>query len=343
MPLLRKRNKSGVFCALLIAALCQAVYAENQNVFLAEEIKTAEKIIQTPQVSGADKHAGFLRLAKLLRLSGNIEKAAAAWTDAAFAEPGKRDDDALLEAAYCFIAIGEMEKAEASVKTVLLTGTNSAALFRARYLTAQLQAFRASETALLVNLAHDANYERYKPAIYYTIWTVSHDERYKAQLLLEYPSSPEALIVKGDPSAVATDSAMWLLFPARELVSATSAAPTAAETTPQPALTSAQPAPASAQPAPASAQPAPASAQPAPASAQPTLSPSGTVLQTGLFSVELNARAQIVQLNAAGFQALLQERTVNGRQYWAVVVAPGADAQETMRQLKQKGFDSFPR
>lgn len=315
MPLLRKRNKSGVFCALLIAALCQAVYAENQNVFLAEEIKTAEKIIQTPQVSGADKHAGFLRLAKLLRLSGNIEKAAAAWTDAAFAEPGKRDDDALLEAAYCFIAIGDMEKAEASIRTVLLTGTNSAALFRARYLTAQLQAFRASETALLVNLAHDANYERYKPAIYYTIWTVSHDERYKAQLLLEYPSSPEALIVKGDPSAVATDSAMWLLFPARELVSAASAAPTAAETTPQPA----------------------------PASAQPTLSPSGTVLQTGLFSVELNARAQIVQLNAAGFQALLQERTVNGRQYWAVVVAPGADAQETMRQLKQKGFDSFPR
>ncbi|MDR0637263.1 MAG: SPOR domain-containing protein [Treponema sp.] len=323
MILLRKRNKSGVFCALLIAALGQAVYAQNQGAFLAEEVKTAEKIIQTPQVSGADKHAAFLRLAKLLRLSGNIEKAAAAWTDAAFAEPGKRDDDALLEAAYCFIAIGEMEKAEASIKTVLLTGTNSAALFRARYLTAQLQAFRASETALLVNLAHDANYERYKPAIYYTIWTVSHDERYKAQLLLEYPGSPEALIVKGDPSAVATDSAMWLLFPARELVSVGSAAPTASETTPRPTLSP--------------------SAQPGPTSAQPALSPSSTVLQTGLFSVELNARAQIVQLNAAGFQALLQERTVNGRQYWAVLVVPGADAEQTMRQLKQKGFDSFPR
>ena len=323
MILLRKRNKSGVFCALLIAALCQAVYAENQNVFLAEEIKTAEKIIQTPQVSGADKHAAFLRLAKLLRLSGNIEKAAAAWTDAAFAEPGKRDDDALLEAAYCFIAIGEMEKAEASIKTVLLTGTNSAALFRARYLTAQLQAFRANETALLVNLAHDPNYEHYKPAIYYTLCTVFHDERYKAQLLLEYPSSPEALIVKGDPSAVATDSAMWLLFPARELVSAGSALPTAAETTPRPTLSP--------------------SAQPGPTSAQSALSPSSTVLQTGLFSVELNARAQIVQLNAAGFQTLLQERTVNGRQYWAVLVVPGADAEQTMRQLKQKGFDSFPR
>jgi hypothetical protein len=59
--------------------------------------------------------------------------------------------------------------------------------------------------------------------------------------------------------------------------------------------------------------------------------------------MELNARAQIIQLNAAGFQALLQERTVNGRKYWAVVVVPGADVEQTMRQLKQKGFDSFPR
>jgi hypothetical protein len=310
--------------------LGQAVYAQNQSAFLAEEIKTAEKTIQTPQVSGADKHAAFLRLAKLLRLSGNIEKAADAWTDAAFAEPGKRDDDALLEAAYCFIAIGDMEKAEASIKTILLTGTNSAALFRARYLAAQLQAFRANETALLVNLAHDANYERYKSAIYYTIWTVSHDERYKAQLLLEYPSSPEALIVKGDPSAVATDSAMWLLFPGRELVSAGSVAPTVSETTP------------ASPPPPTTAQLA-LTPPPVAASAQPTLSPSGTVLQTGLFSVELNARAQIAQLNAAGFQAFLQERTVSGHQYWAVLVVPSAGTEQTMQQLKQKGFDSFPR
>jgi cell division septation protein DedD len=305
------------------------VYAQNQSAFLSEEIKTAEKIIQTPQVSGADKHAAFVRLAKLLRLSGNVEKAAAAWTDAAFAEPGKRDDDALVEAAYCFIAIGDMEKAEASIKTVLLTGTNSAALFRARYLAAQLQAFRASETALLVNLAHDANYEHYKPAIYYTIWTVAHDERYKAQLLLEYPSSPEALIVKGDPSAVATDSAMWLLFPARELVDAGSAAPETASASPSPPVATSTP------------PPTPTSTAPTPTSTAPAIN--GTVLQTGLFSVELNAQAQATQLNEVGFQAFLQERTVNGRQYWAVIVVPGVDAAQTMQQLKQKGFDSFPR
>lgn len=324
MALLRERIKAGAFCALLIASLDQAVYAQNQNAFLAEEIKTAEKIIQTPQVSGADKHAAFLRLAKLLRLSGSIEKAAAAWTDAAFAEPGKRDDNALLEAAYCFIAVGDMEKAEASIKTVLLTGISNAALFRARYLAAQLQAFRANETALLVNLAHDANYEQYKPAIYYTIWTVSHDERYKARLLMEYPRSPEALIAKGDPNAAAVDSAMWLLFPARELSDAGSIALETAPASP---------------PQPAAQAPAAANNPPQPAAA----SPNNTVLQTGLFSVELNARAQIVQLNAAGFQAFIQERTVNGRRYWAVLVAPGADAEQTMKQLKQKGFDSFPR
>jgi cell division septation protein DedD len=328
LALLTQRNKSRVFCALLIAALSQAVYAQNQNAFLADEITTAEKIIQTPQVSGADKHAAFLRLAKLLRLSGDMEKAGAAWADAAFAESGKRDDDALLEAAYCFIAIGDMEKAEASIRTVLLTSISNTAIFRARYLAAQLQAFMASETALLVNLAQDPDYEGYKPAIYYTIWKVSHDERYKSRLLLEYPASPEALIVKGEPSAIATDSAMWLLFPARELASAGSVAGPAAPTTP--AATPASP--------PASTTPPPAAA-----SAQPAVSPTGHVLQTGLFSKELNARAQIVQLNAAGFQALIQERTVNSRQYWAVVVVPSPDIEQTMRQLKQKGFDSFPR
>jgi hypothetical protein len=338
LTLLTQRTKSRAFCALLIVALSQAVYAQTPSAFLADEINTAEKIIQTPQVSGADKHAAFLRLAKLLRLSGNIEKAAAAWADAAFAEPGKRDDDALLESAYCFIAIGDMEKAEASIRTVLLTSVSSTALFRARYLAAQLQAFRASETALLVNLAHDPDYERYKPAIYYTIWIVSHDERYKAQLLLEYPASPEALIVKGEPGAVATDSAMWLLFPARELASADSAAGSVA-TSAGSAATSAAPTTPAVTPSP------PASATPpsATASAPSAVSPTGTVLQTGLFSVELNARNQIIQLNAAGFQALLQERTVNGRQYWAVIVVPGADIEQTMRQLKQKGFDSFAR
>jgi hypothetical protein len=50
----------------------------------------------------------------------------------------------------------------------------------------------------------------------------------------------------------------------------------------------------------------------------------------------------VERLKKAGFDAGLRRRTVNGTGYWAVSVPPGGDINETIRILKEAGFDSFP-
>jgi hypothetical protein len=76
----------------------------------------------------------------------------------------------------------------------------------------------------------------------------------------------------------------------------------------------------------------------------PTPSPavSVVVLQTGLFSKEANARAQIETLRKAGFSASASRKLVNGTEYWAVTVPAGQDSKKTIADLKKAGFDSFP-
>jgi hypothetical protein len=66
------------------------------------------------------------------------------------------------------------------------------------------------------------------------------------------------------------------------------------------------------------------------------------MLQTGLFGREENARAMAERLRETGFTPVILRKTVNGREHWAVGVAPGADSSRTMLLLKDRGFESFP-
>jgi hypothetical protein len=260
----------------------------------------------------AERHGILIRLAGLFRLLGDQESAARAWTEAAFAEPGGRDDRALVEGARCFAAIGEMDQAEAQTQTVLRTGRDPVSVRNARYLDAQIRAFRSGDFSALAALAEDPGYSDYKGAIYYTQWRLSGDPRYKTRLLTEYPESPEARIAGADGGAVsAAPMALWFLFPGRE--AAVPLAPAVAEDAPSPAALPRE------------------SAGTAPA-----------VLQTGLFSREENARALTERLRRAGFQPDIVRREVNGTGYWAVIVPAGTDMGLTIIHLKDAGFESFP-
>jgi cell division septation protein DedD len=77
-------------------------------------------------------------------------------------------------------------------------------------------------------------------------------------------------------------------------------------------------------------------------SVTPAPSSSGTVLQTGLFSKEANARAQSDALQKAGFTASVSRKLVNGADYWVVTVPAGQNVNATIQALKKAGFDSFP-
>jgi hypothetical protein len=310
------------FVCLFVLSFPGRVYLHGQSGsgrFVAAEIQNFEKKLADPGIPAAERRRALIGLAGLFRLSGDPEAAARAWTEAAFVEPGSRDDLALVEGARCFAAIGELDKAEAQVQTVIRTGRDAAFIRNARYLEAQIKAFRSGDFSALASLGEDPAFSEYKAAIYYTQWKLSGDLRYKSRLLAEYPESPEARIAGGEGGAVsAAPMALWFLFPGREGIALGS---------------------------PAAGEGAPVLPNPAFQERQSQETAAGTVpavLQTGLFSREENARALTERLKRAGFQPDIVRREVKGAGYWAVIVPAGNDMGRTIIRLKDAGFESFP-
>jgi hypothetical protein len=208
-----------------------------------------------------------------------------------------------------------LDQAEAQAQTVLRTGRDAAAVRNARYLDAQIRAFRSGDFSALASLAEDPGYGDYKGAIYYTQWRLSGDPRYKTRLLDEYPESPEARIAGAEGGAVsAAPTALWFLFPGREDV--VPLAPVAGADEPGPTAADQHP--------------------------RETVGTARTVLQAGLFSREENARALMERLKGAGFQPEIVRREVKGAGYWAVIVPAGTDMGAAIIRLKDAGFESFP-
>jgi tetratricopeptide (TPR) repeat protein len=281
------------------------LFAQNRgSLFFTEEIQNLAKTLQGSELSAAKRQELLIRQARLLQLTGNLEEAAKAWSEAAFADKERQNDTALLEEAFCFFALGELEKSETGAKTVILTTKDKAVQFRAKYLLAQIDAFRSDDLSSLIELSGDADYAPFKPAIYYTLWKFSGADRYKTRLLSEYPSSPEAFMLKEPASVMIFPSPLWVFFPGRNRITLETAGDSQAP-------------------------------------AAVVRSPSA--VQTGLFGREENAKAMTERLKSAGFNASITRRIANdGAAYWVVTVPAGSDINRTISQLKEKGFDSFP-
>lgn len=199
-------------CAVFCSALCGSLFAAGA---LAAEIEKARTAAGRKDATPREKHDAWLRLGRLEHLSGDIEAAAASWTKAAYAEQGNRDDNALLGAAACFIALGEWEKAEAGTKLVLVTAReNSPALIKAKYLSAQIEAFKTGDGAILKALLENSDYTPFRAGIYWTLWKLTGEAAHRRALLELYPESPEAQSLQGEKSAVFEAlSPQWLVSP----------------------------------------------------------------------------------------------------------------------------------
>jgi hypothetical protein len=171
------------------------------------ELERLGRLVRATE-SDTEKHSHLVRMAKLYRLSGDIEGAATAWQSAAFV--GKRDDECLMEAAFCFASIGAFDKANANARMILLAG-DSHFTVKARFLMAEIEAFNRGDTAPIAALLSDAVYEAYRPVIYYTIWKLTGNNAYKTRLLSEYPTSPEALACQDARSVSVFPSPLWIL------------------------------------------------------------------------------------------------------------------------------------
>jgi hypothetical protein len=176
------------------------------------EVQRLERIAGVSSSPAKERGAAYIQMAKIFQLAGNIERACAAWTNAAFVDKNQRDDKALLEAALCHIAMGQFDKANANIRMVLVLGKTSALTIKARYLAAAIEAFHRLDTAPLIALLSDSAYAVYRSSIYYIIWRISGNNTYRAKLLAEYPKSPDALAVKEDGQVSAFPSALWLFL-----------------------------------------------------------------------------------------------------------------------------------
>jgi tetratricopeptide (TPR) repeat protein len=318
MGLIREKSrlrKAAVFFLCLLAAA--SLYGQTPPVLFSAEVQSIEKKLASP-LSPAEKNRVLRDMARLMELSGNVEGAVRAWNEAARTLPS--DYDALVRSGACLAALGEFEAALNALKAVIQASAASGFSpgaepgLRARYLAAQIEAFRSGEAAALSALLPDAAFSAYKPGVYYSIWRISGDAVIRNRLLNEFPQSPEALALKDGSAVSAAPTALWLL-----------------------GLPS------------SGALPAPAAGQPERrVSAESTVSPateSGqgpVMLQTGLFGREENAQTLAGRLRNAGFAPIISTKTVNGTAYWAVGVLPGADYNATILLLKDAGFEAFP-
>jgi cell division septation protein DedD len=278
------------------------------------ELERLEKDAASPE----KKHDALVSLSRLYRLAGNREKAAQAARDAGSA---RQDDTILLEACALYISLGEYEKAAPLLRGIRASAPeDSPARKGAVLLEAQLAAFRSGDSPGLEKLASDPGYASGRSGIYYTLWQLLGVRSWKDKLLAEYPQSPEARIASGSALVNLAASPQWLLFSGRESI--------------------ANPAPAQiAAPLP---QSPPVAAPSATAASKAAVLESGTMLQTGLYSREGNARVQAEKLKEKGFESIIKRRNVSGGEYWAVMVPSGGDINKKLMELKNSGFESFP-
>ncbi|MDR2601140.1 MAG: hypothetical protein LBC53_01605 [Spirochaetaceae bacterium] len=295
-----------LFCC--IGVFAQGLQGVNS---ITAEVQKINNILSDSKASGKVRHDALVSLARIQVLSGDVEAAAATWEEAAYAESGKRDDVALLENAACLMAMGEWDKAEAAVRVVLITSYGDRKAFlKAKYLNAQIEAFRSGDVVVLDAFLHDADFAPERAAIYYTLWNITGNNEYKTRLLIEHPESPETKALLLDAGASTGVSVypgpMWLLPESRLL----------------------------------GGEPALVSAIQAPSGRLETGLP--PMVQTGLFTTRENAVTQQLRLKNYGFDSSLSVRQSGGGEYWAVSVPSGSDLNYTILKLKEAGFEALP-
>jgi hypothetical protein len=342
-----KRSAGTVLVLFLLIGGSLVPYAQTPSAaLLSDEISLLERRIGNPGLSAAELRDCLARLGRLFLLSGNLEGAAEAFNRAAFANPQSRDDRSLLDAARCYLALGEREKAESGIQIALVTVRDPALVKEARFLSGLSYALGSGDIRILTSLLNDTEETGktasdpallpqdeqggQKSTILYTLWRLTGSAAYRTRLLAEYPSSTEAKSIDEDPRRQigGASAAMWLLFPGRSAVSLSTS------TVHEPLRGTDPPPPVS--------EAANITAQALPKSTAEYSVPA-VVLQTGLFGKEENARSMADRLKKTGFTPFVSRRTVHGFPYFAVSVNASPDGVNAMiLRLKNSGFDAFP-
>jgi len=302
IPLEKISAQTAAQLATQFPAQLATQFPAQTGVSLAAEIQSIENEIAKQSISPEIRHAALVRLAGVRQLSGDIEGAARNWLEAAAAIPGSVDDNALLSCAYCLAAMGEWQRASAALQPLLSRYP------RARFLDACVRAIETGDHSELGSLVDNPEYSNLKPEIIFVLWKITQGaskDRWRQRLVNEFPQTPEGRLAREESSG---GSSSIVIMPSPFWLFAGGLD----------SLLQIEPQPSSSQPS------------------------SAARLQTGLFGRHANAQAQEAALKQAGFTAIIESRTVNGNEMWAVTVTAGSDANRTIAQLRDAGFESFP-
>lgn len=256
-----------------------------------------------------------------------LASAAERYREAAVVVPGNRNDNLLLDAARCYMSMGDADSADSLVRSVLLSSFDAGIVARARLYSAWIQlssGSRDSAVALLREYAGQPASSDWAPAIYFSLWWATGDERSRDALVNRYPGTPEAAVLRSDSTLRA--SPFWYLMERTGgalSVSATSGAIS-------------HPAP------PDSAASTPTTGKEQIESAISSTSQSARWQQTGFFRVKDYADSLAARLREKGFEPVIrEEKRPSGTVYFVVLVAETAEG-TTGPALKNAGFESYP-
>lgn len=305
-----------------IQKLVGQAFSEKNTDDIERALKTASERAKDP----VDRKYVYTALASLNERLGKPAVAGKQYRDAALAIPGKRDDSLYLDAVRCALASNDAEQAGEMVREVLLSSFDEPVLIRARVYSAWIQlASGERDKALEMLRAYAANsqFNSYAPAILFTIWWTTGDNKVAQSIRSRYPSSPESAVVSGD--LLAGPSPFWYLMSRDGMTSFIPDERMIARNVTESAVVNSEP-----------DQTSPPAGEAA-FSTKP--SAGGAWQQTGFFKNRENAESMAAVLRQRGFSPSVREETrPSGTVYYAVLVP---DDGTTAARLRDEGFESY--
>jgi len=341
--------------ALAFSLLAASLAAQTADSVIAEAIsrKESEKVIAALE-SGARKLGEPASKRAVLRFLADYEerlaladRAADHYLEAASSGAGSRDEGLVLDAARCRLSLGDAERANALVSSVLLASFDDAVLARARVYAAWISLSSAEDPrpalSQIRSYADQPAFAAYEPALLFTLWWSDSDASARDRLLARHPASPEAAVARGE-MGIAPIS-FWYLMPRDARSIAAFAAKGSAKSVVSKSAPVSEPADTKVSGDTKASGDDKAVAD-AKVSADALTSgdehPRPTWHQLGFFRQRDYADELVAKLRAKGFEPIVRnEKRPSGTVYFAVLV-PEDPRGEVGPRLKDAGFESFP-
>ncbi len=277
--------------------------------------------------TASDRRSMYVFLAALQEKSSLYNDACASYSAAAGISAGNADgmprksnEQLVIDAVRCALSSGDFPVADSYLEAVRNSKDETVQAYAKLY--AQWSALCRADNvasleeplAVLKAYAEVRSMKPVQPAILLTLWYITGDESYSAEIKKRFPSSVEASIVKGDVQMM--PSPFWFFVPKEGVAEQETDFSDDALDVPS--------------------EPSPAVKQPVPSAAGKKIR-----LQLGLFRTESNARLLSAELAKKGFDCYITEETrASGTTYYIVLTDDDASGTQA-EKLRSAGYECY--